>query len=159
MANAGILSLFLMVCFFLSSCALHNNGHTLSRRMFEHKSRTLAVWSEWQKKNIRGKIVPAPDILLDYLRIDNKINGYAKDDILPNMTGTAGSKNLVVTSGQAGFIRELTVAIYAKDYKNNGLKSATTGVGQINISSSVDEIESLAEKAASFIKEVTVSYG
>ena len=89
----------------------------------------------------------------------DKINGYAKDDILPNMTGTAGSKNLVVTSGQAGFIRELTVAIYAKDYKNNGLKSTTTGVGQINISGSVDEIESLAEKAASFIKEVTVSYG
>jgi len=90
----------------------------------------------------------------------DKINGYAKDDILPNMAGaTAGSKNLVVTSGQAGFIRELTVAIYAKDYKNNGLKSTTTGVGQINTSNSVDEIESLAEKAASFIKEVTVSYG
>lgn len=46
--------------------------------MFEHKARTLALWSDWREKNIRGKIVPAPDFLLDYLHIDNKINGYAK---------------------------------------------------------------------------------
>jgi hypothetical protein len=89
----------------------------------------------------------------------DKINGYARDDILPNLSGTVGSKSVTVTSGQAGFIRDLAVAIYAKDYKNNGLKSTTTGVGQINTSGSVDEIESLAEKAASFIKELDVSYG
>lgn len=78
MTNVKILTFFFSACLFLTSCVQHDSRELLSKQMFEHKSRTLAVWSEWQKKNIREKIVPAPDILLDYLRIDNKINGYAK---------------------------------------------------------------------------------
>ncbi len=78
MINVKILTFFFAACLFLTSCAYHDSRETLSKQMFEHKSRTLAAWSGWQKKDIREKIVPAPDILLDYLHIDNKISSYDK---------------------------------------------------------------------------------
>lgn len=78
MTNLKTLTFFFTACLFLTSCAHHDYRETLSKQMFEHKARSLAVWSAWQTKSIRERIVPAPDILLDYLHIDNKINGYAK---------------------------------------------------------------------------------
>ena len=94
----------------------------------------------------------------------DKINGYARDDILPNMTGTAGSKTVSVTSGQAGFIRDLAVAIYSNT-KNAGSTSTSYGVGAISQSSSsstgqgASAIDSMAKEAALRLKEIEVSCG
>jgi hypothetical protein len=94
----------------------------------------------------------------------DKINGYARDDILPNLTGTAGSKTVSVTSGQAGFIRDLAVAIYAST-KNAGATSTSLGLGALSQSSSsstgagASQIEELAKSAALSLKEIEVSYG
>lgn len=88
----------------------------------------------------------------------DKINGYARDDILPNMSGTAGSKTLTVTSGQAGFIREVAVAIYTKN-KTGGLKTSSTNMGVINVSSNIDDLEALAKTAAATLREIDVSIG
>jgi hypothetical protein len=94
----------------------------------------------------------------------DKINGYARDDILPNMTGTAGSKTVSVSSGQAGFIRDLAVAIYA-NAKTGGASSSSINMGPIGQSSSsntgqsANMVEQLAKDAASQLKEVEVSYG
>jgi hypothetical protein len=94
----------------------------------------------------------------------DKINGYARDDILPNMTGTAGSKTVSVSSGQAGFIRDLAVAIYA-NAKTGGASSSSINMGPIGQSSSsntgqsANMVEQLAKDAASQLKEIEVSYG
>jgi hypothetical protein len=94
----------------------------------------------------------------------DKINGYARDDILPNMTGTAGSKTVSVSSGQAGFIRDLAVAIYA-NAKTGGASSSSLNMGPIGQSSSsntgqsANMVEQLAKDAASQLKEIEVSYG
>ena len=92
----------------------------------------------------------------------DKINGYSRDDILPNMTGTAGSKTVSVTSGQAGFIRDIAVAIYANT-KTAGSTSSSVGVGGLSISNSnstgAAQIDELARNAALCLKEIEVSYG
>jgi hypothetical protein len=94
----------------------------------------------------------------------DKINGYCRDDILASMTGTAGSKTVSVTSGQAGFIRDLAVAIYARD-KNAGATSSSFGLGAISQSSSTStgagasQVDELAKAAALHLKEIEVSYG
>lgn len=78
MININILTIYLTACLFLTSCVHRDSGELLHKQLFEHKARTLVAWTGWQNKNIREKIVPAPEILLDYLRIDNKLNGYAQ---------------------------------------------------------------------------------
>jgi hypothetical protein len=94
----------------------------------------------------------------------NKINGYARDDILPDMAGTAGSKTVSVTSGQAGFIQDIAVAIYARD-KNAGATSSNFGMGGISSGSSTStgagasQVDELAKAAALYLKEIEVSYG
>jgi len=92
----------------------------------------------------------------------DKINGYAREDILPNLGGTVGSKTVSVTSGQAGFIRELTVAIYRRDPQNKGAPNSSFNVGGIsesNNSMSSSEIEEIAKNAARNLKELDVSIG
>ncbi len=94
----------------------------------------------------------------------DKINGYARDDILPEMTGTAGSKTVTVPSGQAGFIRDLAVAIYA-NAKTSGSTSSSLGVGSLSMSNSVSsgagasQIDAMAKEAAACLKDIEVSYG
>lgn len=92
------------------------------------------------------------------------VNGYARDDVLPNMSGTAGSKTVSVTSGQAGFIRRGATAIYAAT-KNAGASSTSRSIGVISESSSSstsgenDSPAELAQQAAEYLKEIEVSYG
>jgi hypothetical protein len=83
----------------------------------------------------------------------DKINGYAETALISNMTGDAGGKTVTVTSMQAGFIRELVVAIYQKDVKSAGAQSSSYSMGAISSSSSASsgsgaEIEELAQNAA-----------
>jgi len=94
----------------------------------------------------------------------DKINGYARDDILPSMTGAAGSKTVSVTSGQAGFIRDVALAIYA-NMKAGGASSSSIGIGSLSLSSSSNAgqsasvVDQLAKDAALQLKEIEVSYG
>jgi hypothetical protein len=93
----------------------------------------------------------------------DKINGYARDDIIPSMTGAAGSKTVSVSSGEAGFIRDLAAAIYA-NVKNAGATSSSFNMGNYGESSSVSsagasQVDELAKEAALRLKEIEVSYG
>jgi hypothetical protein len=93
----------------------------------------------------------------------DKINGYARDDIIPSMTGAAGSKTVTVSSGEAGFIRDIAAKIYA-NMKTSGASSHSYNMGIYGESTSsssggAGEIEELAENAALQLKEIEVSYG
>lgn len=94
----------------------------------------------------------------------DKINGYAGDDLIGNMTGTAGTKTVSVTSGQAGFIRELAVSIYQKDVQSAGAQSSSFGLGALQTSQSASSgtsaaIEELAKEAARRLMEVEAELG
>jgi len=94
----------------------------------------------------------------------DKINGYARDNLISNMTGAAGSKTVSVDSKAAGFIREIAVALYQKNVVSSGAQSSSYAMGGISSSSSASsssggEIENLAKEAALRLKEIEVSYG
>lgn len=76
MMNLKTLAFVLAACLCLTSCARRDGREALFKQLSEHKARTVSVWADWQEKGIMEKIVPAPDLLLDYLRIDNNLNGY-----------------------------------------------------------------------------------
>lgn len=94
----------------------------------------------------------------------DKINGYLREDVIPNMTGTAGSRTLTVTSAQAGWIRSVAVAEYART-KNAGASSTSQSLGVISESSSsstggtTDSPDEIAKEAALFLRELDVSIG
>jgi len=83
----------------------------------------------------------------------DKINGYAKDTILPSMTGTAGTKTVSVSSQAVGFIRSLSIALYHNEFMLAGSKSTSDGVGGLSRSMSSGEVEELAKAAASALME------
>ena len=93
------------------------------------------------------------------------INGKAGDDLLPNLSGSVGTKTVTVTSREAGFIRSIAVAIYA-NLKNAGSSSSSTTMGAFSTSSSnstgtsgTSNIDVLAEDAANKLKEMQVLIG
>lgn len=94
----------------------------------------------------------------------DEINGYARDDIIPQMTGTAGSKTVSLTSMQAGFVRKLAALIYTSTAKTAGAQSESFGAGGLSHSqsasaSNVADVENLAREAATSLREIEVSYG
>ena len=52
------------------------DNETLLRELKLHKARSASTWSEFVGKDIKSRILPAPDIIIDYLRKDNQLQGY-----------------------------------------------------------------------------------
>jgi len=89
----------------------------------------------------------------------DKINGYgAQYNVeLPNMTGTAGSKTLSVSSAEAGFIRSITARLYNVEYKLPG--SDSVGAVSETVTNLTMEVESLAKEAAERLRDLDVTVG
>lgn len=107
--------------------------------------------------NLAGQV---PDETLEKI-IDLAIdclNLYADCD-LPNMTGTAGSKQVNLNSRQKAAVFIVARAIYYGFYK--GLESSTVGGLAVSTPDLMSNPNVLAaiEKAAEKLKEVEVSYG
>lgn len=49
---------------------------SLLRELRQHKARSASTWSEFTGKGFKDRILPAPDIIIDYLRKDNQFQGY-----------------------------------------------------------------------------------
>ncbi|MFC1838948.1 hypothetical protein ACFL1N_05155 [Thermodesulfobacteriota bacterium] len=50
----------------------------LFNKQINHKARSSSTWSELTKKDLKDRILPAPDIIIDYLINDNLLQGYKK---------------------------------------------------------------------------------
>ena len=71
--------LFWLMCLtsLLSASPLYAaDKDVLLRELKEHKARSASTWSEFTGKDIKDRILPAPDIIIDYLRKDNQFQGY-----------------------------------------------------------------------------------
>lgn len=99
MPNGKTLALLLLLSISLTACAALDSRERLSRQLSAHPARSAATWSGWRDKALRDKVGPAPELLVDYLRLDNTINGY---DQLPQSA----------PAGQ-GFADELLAAVEA----------------------------------------------
>ena len=82
-----------------------------------------------------------------------------------NMTGTAGSKTVTVTSAEKGAIMMVACSLYSRDYKTSGSQSESSGLGpasySTNAASTSNASELLASELASnlAIEEMEVDIG
>ena len=58
---------------FLSYAA---DKESLFRELKQHNARSASTWLKLTKKEFRDRILPAPEIILDYLRKDNQLQGF-----------------------------------------------------------------------------------
>jgi len=70
--NLTILSFTLFWLF--PSCA--TDKEKLFNELKEHKARSASTWSKFLGKDIKDRILPAPDIIIDYLIKDNQLQGF-----------------------------------------------------------------------------------
>lgn len=68
--------LALCFCALLSVCSAQEQPEDLRAQVSGHKARNFANWQHLQQKSLGDRILPAPELLLDYLRLDNELNGY-----------------------------------------------------------------------------------
>ena len=59
----------------LTACA---SGHKacLKSSLDRHEVRTLSFWKDYQRGSVEDKLYESPEALLDYLCLDNRLNGY-----------------------------------------------------------------------------------
>ena len=72
---------------------------------------------------------------------------YSKS--IGNMTGTAGSKTVTVTSAEKGAIIMIACSLYSRDYKTSGSQSESVSLGQASHSTSVAATSNASELLAS----------
>ena len=53
-----------------------SDKEALIREIKAHKARSAHTWSELSGKDIKDRILPAPDIIIDYLIKDNQLQGF-----------------------------------------------------------------------------------
>ncbi len=68
--------LMILITLFLVLSLYAADKKTLLEELKQHEARSEATWREFIGKEINDRIVEAPDIIVDYLRKDNKLNGY-----------------------------------------------------------------------------------
>lgn len=59
----------------LTACA---SGHKacLKSSLDRHEVRTLSFWKDYQRGSVEDRLYESPEALLDYLCLDNRLNGY-----------------------------------------------------------------------------------
>ncbi len=72
----SLLVLLGMFCVLLVACRWPGSRAALAKRFAEHPARTSAAWTGWRQEHPGCVVAPAPDFLLDYIRIDNTLNDY-----------------------------------------------------------------------------------
>jgi hypothetical protein len=83
MRTLRITTLALCVCGLLCSCSSREEAKDPRTRLAEHKARRLPNWRELRDKDFAGRILPAPDVLLDYLRLGNNTSGRVGFPVAP----------------------------------------------------------------------------
>jgi hypothetical protein len=75
--NKRLLNLFIFSITLLWAFPLYTaDKESLLRELRQHTARSASTWSEFTGKGFKDRILPAPDIIIDYLRKDNQFQGY-----------------------------------------------------------------------------------
>jgi len=105
-----------LISLFYTSPLVAADSETLLRQLKQHKARDLSAWSAFVGKDITHRVLPAPDIIIDYLRKDNAYQGYderpRKPDIDPGfLSDIAGAVSELPDSVQ-DHIHDHVVAVF-----------------------------------------------
>jgi hypothetical protein len=82
----------------------------------------------------------------------NRVNGAARDNVLPSMTGTAGTKAVTLTSEQEGYVRSITALLY--QCENKMPSSGGVGIATDNVPDVRGHVELLIKEAAAALTEL-----
>jgi len=125
------------------------DNEILLRELKQHGARSAATWSGFKGKDIKERILPAPDIVIDYLRKDNAYQGYKErpekagidqgffSDILRAILETPQSvRNQIHEHVIAVFlVQELAGSAYVellRDFDDNRMGFIVLDVGSLN---------------------------
>jgi hypothetical protein len=97
----------------------------------------LHLEGEVDDEDLENLIDGAVDLLNVYLR------HYGLE--IANMTGTAGTKTLTVTSAERGAVLMVACALYSRDYKAAGSQSESVSLGPASSSSSFSTAQASTE--------------
>jgi len=121
----------------------------LLQELKRHDARALSTWSEFKGRNIKDRILPAPEVIIDYLRKDNQYQGFREkprqaemdagffSDIveavteLPGPVGRHIREHLVAVF----LVEELGGSAYAellRDFDENKMGFIVLDVGSLN---------------------------
>jgi len=75
MKRIGKMTLAIVVALCLTACAAGQSA-CLKSRMDRHEVRSLDFWQDYRRGNLEDRLHAAPQPLLDYLHLDNRLNGY-----------------------------------------------------------------------------------
>ena len=75
MNRGRVFFLCILLALVLTGCAA---GHRacLKSRMDRHEVRSSAIWQDYRRGNIEDRLYAPPETLLNYLHLDNRLNGY-----------------------------------------------------------------------------------
>ncbi|MBC8392158.1 MAG: hypothetical protein H8E17_06305 [Deltaproteobacteria bacterium] len=135
---------------FLFITPLHAaDNEALLSELKKHKARSLSTWLELAGKDIKDRILPAPDIIIDYLRKDKQFQGYEERPRKPEIDAEFFSDivRAIVELPESvrSHFREHVVAVFLveelggtaygellRDFGNNKLGFIVLDVGSLN---------------------------
>jgi len=74
----------LLICISLCSCDSSNHTNELRQQLSSHRVHNIDVWQDYLKKAPITRVEAAPPLLIDYLQIDNRLNGYSTTPTAPD---------------------------------------------------------------------------
>lgn len=122
---------------------------SLLKELRQHNARSASTWSEFTGKGFKDRILPAPDIIIDYLRKDNQLQGYQewpkKPEIDPEFLADIVNASAELPEVVRDHMNEHVVALFLveelrgtaygeslRDFNNNKLGFIVLDVGSLN---------------------------
>ena len=148
--NKRLLNLFIFLITLLWAFPLYTaDKESLLRELRQHKARSASTWSEFTGKGFKDRILPAPDIIIDYLRKDNQFQGYKERPQKPEIDAEFFSdivKAVVeLPKSVRSHIHEHMIAVFLveelggsayaellRDFDNNKMGFIVLDVGSLN---------------------------
>jgi hypothetical protein len=121
----------------------------LFNELKQHDARSVSTWSGFIGKGIKDRILPAPDIIIDYLIKDNKFQGYnerpKKPEMDPEFFSDIVRAIVELPKSVRNHIHEHVVAVFLveelggtaygellRDFDNNKMGFIVLDVGSLN---------------------------
>ncbi len=121
----------------------------LFRDLKQHEARALSTWHKFTGKDIKDRILPAPDIIIDYLRKDNQFQGYKERPRKPEIDAEFYSDIVMAVvelpESVRSHIHEHVIAVFLveelggsayaellRDFDNNKMGFIVLDVGSLN---------------------------
>lgn len=145
-----IFNLFIFAITLICAFPLYSSDKkSLFRELKQHKARSASTWSEFTRKGFKDRILPAPDIILDYLRKDNQLQDSTerprKPEIDSEFVTDIVNAYLELPEAVRSHINEHVVAFFLveelggtayaellRDFANNKLGFIVLDVGSLN---------------------------